>query len=160
VAPASCTPPVKPGSRREYTPDYLRDQLTDRLAQQSVKVKFYVQRQLDPKRQPVENATVEWNERESQPYHVATIELFSMHAAQADAASPFNAPAKLWCCERLKFNPDNALAANAPLGGVNRLRRQVYAAMSELRHRANGVHHREPANLQDYGDTSSSGWDE
>ena len=39
----------------------------------------------------------------------------------------------------LTFRPAHSLAAHRPLGSVMRARLKVYQALSELRHRKNGV---------------------
>ncbi len=41
--------------------------------------------------------------------------------------------------ERMSFRPAHSLAAHRPLGGVMRARLQVYQALSDFRHRENGV---------------------
>jgi len=47
--------------------------------------------------------------------------------------------------ENLSFNPWHALPQHRPLGGVNRIRRIVYRAISNLRRETNGAATKEPA---------------
>jgi hypothetical protein len=94
-----------------------------------------VQRQGDPERMPVEDPTIRWSERASPFLTVATIRIppqeFTSEAQQAFA-------------ENLSFTPWHSLPEHQPLGGINRVRRDVYEAISRLRHEANGVPRREP----------------
>lgn len=46
--------------------------------------------------------------------------------------------------DAMSFRPAHALAAHRPLGSVMRARLKVYAALSDLRHRENGVACEEP----------------
>ena len=49
----------------------------------------------------------------------------------------------------LSFSPAHALAAHRPLGSVMRARLEVYQALSDFRHKANGAPHAEPAGPAD-----------
>ena len=49
----------------------------------------------------------------------------------------------------MTFRPAHSLAAHRPLGSVMRARLQVYRALSDYRHRANGI---EAANAPRFGD--------
>lgn len=139
--------------RREGDDNFLRARLVERLsAKEPVVLHFFVQRQLHPTRQPIEDASIEWDEREARPVHAATLELLPYDVQ----AVPFTSPWCQWCCERLSFNPWTALPASRPLGGINRLRKAVYDAISQLRHDANGVQRREPASFADY--LAHEGW--
>jgi hypothetical protein len=42
-------------------------------------------------------------------------------------------------CDNLSFNPWHALAAHRPIGGINRLRKSVYEAVSAYRHQRNAA---------------------
>jgi hypothetical protein len=126
--------------------DYLRDQLVARLRQGEVEFDFFVQRQRHPVRQPVENASIEWDEGEAPPIKVGTLTL-ERYGYDTDV---FTGPWRQWCCERAKFSPTNALPDQKPIGGINRLRRAVYQALAKMRSEANQVSYREPESLGDY----------
>ncbi|HSS62507.1 MAG TPA: catalase family protein, partial [Candidatus Limnocylindrales bacterium] len=96
---------------------------------------FRIQPQVDPIRMRIEDPTRPWNERDSHPRPVAIIRI-----AHQDAS----AQERLNFAENLSFTPWHALWDHRPLGGINRVRRAVYAASSDLRHRLNGVSAWEP----------------
>ena len=131
---------ARPQSGRNRKPavrgdDYLEDAMRQQLAAGDACFDFMVQRQGDPERMPVEDPTIRWSERASPFLTVATIRIppqeFTSEAQQAFA-------------ENLSFTPWHSLPEHQPLGGINRVRRDVYEAISRLRHEANGVPRREP----------------
>ena len=85
--------------------------------------------------QPIEDASIEWPAQDSQYRTVATIRLPRQQAYGPERVRYFD--------EVMTFRPAHSLAAHRPLGGVMRARLQVYKALSDFRHRENGV---EPAN--------------
>jgi len=115
--------------------NYLEDAMVHQLASGEASFDFMVQVQTDPKRMPVEDPTVRWNERRSPFQKVATIRIPSQE---------FTSEAQKAFAEHLSFTPWHALVDHRPLGGINRVRRAVYDAISELRHRKNGVARHEP----------------
>lgn len=50
--------------------------------------------------------------------------------------------------ELMTFRPAHSLAEHRPLGSVMRARLQVYRALSEFRHRENGVQARNPIGIE------------
>jgi hypothetical protein len=69
---------------------------------------------------PVEDVSVEWDEDKSKPVTVATIRI------PQQTVDPDGEFARQ--CEHMSFNPWHALAEHRPMGGMNRLRKVVYAA--------------------------------
>ena len=96
---------------------------------------FMVQLRTNPTTMPVEDPTIPWKERASPFVKVATIRI---------PPQEFTAPARKTFGENLSFTPWHALPAHRPLGGINRVRRVVYEAISTLRHDQNGVARLEP----------------
>ena len=90
-----------------------------------------VQRWADAEHQPIEDASVEWPSAVSGYRTVATIRLPAQDAYSAERQRHFD--------EVMTFRPAHSLAAHRPLGSVMRARLQVYRALSDLRHRENGV---------------------
>jgi hypothetical protein len=85
---------------------------------------FLVQFFVDERRTPIEDATVEWQPRDS-PYHkVATIKIPRQRFEDADRVTRG---------EQASFNPWHCLLAHAPVGGMNRARREIYRAMADFR---------------------------
>lgn len=51
--------------------------------------------------------------------------------------------------EVMTFRPAHSLAAHRPLGGVMRARLQIYQALSDFRHRENGIAATNTARIED-----------
>jgi len=85
----------------------------------------------DAERQPIEDSSVDWPV-EISPYRtVATIRLPRQDAYSAERVRYFD--------EVMTFRPAHSLALHRPLGSIMRARLQVYRALSEFRHRENGI---------------------
>lgn len=130
-----CAPPTAE-LPDELTDDYLRDAMRAHLAARDACFDFSVQLQTDPRAMPIEDASVEWDEALSPFRKVATVRI---------PAQTFDSPARMELCENLSFNPWHALPEHRPLGGINRIRRELYAELARFRHRRNGVVSGEPA---------------
>jgi hypothetical protein len=89
--------------------------------------------------QSIEDASVDWPVEESPYVTVATIRLTAQ-----DAYSPAR---QRFFDEEMTFRPAHSLAAHQPLGSVMRARLQVYRALSNFRHRENGIPERNPASV-------------
>ena len=85
---------------------------------------FCVQFQTDARTMPIEDASVEWTERDSPFVRVAEVRILRQ---SIDAAG------REQVCERTSFNPWHSLTAHRPLGGMNRVRRAIYDAMQQFR---------------------------
>ena len=121
---------VKPCSERTsvlpspLTDDYLAEALTAHLAESDACFDFLIQFQTDAIRMPIEDATVEWPERDSPYVPVAKIRI---------PRQPIDDGAGAVACEKFAFNPWNCLTEHRPLGNLNRARRDIYRAMSTFR---------------------------
>ena len=105
------------------TGSYLSERLAAHLAHEDAMFDFLVQFQTDSRRMPIEDASVEWRERDSPYRRVARIRIpTQMLHDPADTA-----------CEEMSFNPWHTLTEHRPLGGFNRARRDIYRAMAEFR---------------------------
>jgi hypothetical protein len=89
---------------------------------------------------PIEDPTVEWPESISPFQTVASLTLPRQDIGAAAWKS---------ACQRLSFNVWHALADHRPLGGINRVRREVYQVSSAWRHTLAGVESREPQSLDE-----------
>jgi hypothetical protein len=110
--------------------NYLRDALQHDLRTQEC-IHFQVQFQTDPDTMPIEDASVIWSEDISPFVTVATIRL----PAQVVGADNESGE-----CEGMVFNPWNGRLEHQPLGGINRVRRQVYEVIGAFRSQHNQVH--------------------
>ena len=106
------------------TESYLRDALRSRLARGEAAFDFMIQPQTDPRRMPIEDASVEWKAEDSPYVRVARVRI---------PAQEVNDPARESRCEQVSFNPWNCLAEHRPLGSMNRARRDIYTAMAAFR---------------------------
>lgn len=122
--------------------DGLKIALWETLKNSSAEFDFYIVLQRDPQKNPVENATIDWEKNGAEPVRLGTIELPKQ---QPDKQNDN-------LCERLVFSPWMSLAEHRPLGVINRARRQVYLTMSELRTELNsGTLSRSPVNGANVG---------
>ena len=131
-----------PGLRASRSPDYLRENLAAHLRSGEATFDFAVQVFADPLTTPIEDATVEWPESTVPFQKVATIRI---------PKQEFQSPRQMALAEFISYTAWHSLPAHEPLGAVNRTRRAVYATVSALRHRLNGVPHHEPVSHDDLG---------
>ena len=125
-------PPADPRSR---TADYLRQAMVSELAGRDAVFIFQAQFAGDGRGTPIEDPTVEWDERVAPPVTLARLII---------PRQEFDTATHRAFGEHLSFTPWHALPEHEPLGGINRCRREVYAKLSRRRHEANGVPMREP----------------
>jgi hypothetical protein len=85
----------------------------------------------DADTQPIEDTSVDWPTSESAYRTIATIRLPRQAAYGPERVRYFD--------EVMTFRPAHSLAVHRPLGGVMRARMQVYRALSDFRHRENGI---------------------
>ena len=123
-------PPRDPG------PDFLREAMAARLDEGDAVFDFLLQEQTNPATMPIEDASVEWSETASPFVKVGSIRI---------PKQSFRSAAQDLFGENLSINPWHCVAANRPLGGINRVRRVVYEAISEYRHARNGFPRIEPS---------------
>ena len=109
----------------EPSVDQLRTAMKLHLETREAHFDFYVQPQVDPADQPIEDATHLW---QSPVHKVATIRI---------PCQSFDSNEQMEFCENLSFSPWHALTEHRPLGGLNRLRKATYLALSDFRHEQN-----------------------
>lgn len=102
--------------------DYLREALARHLRTREAIFDFNVQLQSDAIKMPIEDASVEWDEKLSVPIPLATL---TIGEQDVDSLDGYNLSRE---CERMFFSPWNALPEHRPMGGINRLRQSVYLA--------------------------------
>jgi hypothetical protein len=133
----SLKPWLPPSSKIPGNPtnNYLREGLARQLRETSAGFDFRIQFQLDPYKQPIEDALVPWKEEDSPWHKIATVVL---------PKQEIDSPEQLIFGENLSINPWRCLAEHRPLGGVNRVRRRIYYEGSQYRHKRNAVPVKEP----------------
>ena len=93
---------------------------------------------------PVEDASVEWTEKDSPSIKVATLTALPQNA--------YSAQRRVFVDELLAFNPWHGLAAHRPLGGVMRARKKAYAMASTFRRQMNSRPMIEPQSIDELPD--------
>ncbi|RSO06768.1 peroxidase [Streptomyces sp. WAC 05379] len=121
-----------PGSAPAPTPDrgetdFLHREFADRLARGPVEYDLCVQRFVDERRTPVEDASVEWTDGMSPALPVARLTIPGQDLDSAEA----HATARR--IEDLAFNPWYTTEEFRPLGNINRARKAAYQASSAHR---------------------------
>jgi catalase len=111
----------------QISPNYLAEDLRDRLAAGGIGFDFNVQLFVDEKRTPIEDNAVEWLEADSQPITIARLRILQQDLSTS-AAKVENAR-----IDGLAFNPWNVVGEVRPLGSMNRARRLVYESSALLR---------------------------
>ncbi|MDX2416047.1 MAG: catalase family protein [Xanthomonadales bacterium] len=120
---------------RKLKDGYLREAMREQMATDGACYDFYVQFQTDAELMPLEDATVEWDESLSPARKVARINI---------PPQSFESAGQMEFCENLAFNPWQSLSEHRPLGGLNRVRKDLYQALADFRHESNGVNYKEP----------------
>lgn len=110
---------------RKPSANYLGERLEETLKSQEGCFDFYVQPNRDPNRNKIENAMLIWNEQKSPLIKVGRL---TIHKQEG-----FRSPERDLACERLSFNPWRAPESVRPMGGVNRIRLEVYLNQFRLR---------------------------
>lgn len=128
LKPSNAVPP--PGGA-----NYLRDGMIVWLNQQDACFDFAVQLQADPATMPIEDPTIEWDESKAPFVTVATIRI---------PQQTFDSTAEQSFCENLSYTPWHSLPEHRPVGGINRVRKDVYEKISQLRHSLNNAPRVEP----------------
>jgi hypothetical protein len=129
-----CVPPDRP-MPRDRGPSYLREALVRdlRAAPGCFELAFQLQ---DPtKNMPIEDPTIQWDERDAPYVPLATLRI-PRQEFSTDLQNRF--------CEQLQFSPWHALPAHRPVGSLNRIRRVVYREVSRRRHFHNVMPRGEP----------------
>jgi hypothetical protein len=109
-------------------PNYLRDGMIAWLGEKEACFRLSAT-------QPVEDSTILWDEAKAPFVDVATVRI---------PKQTFDSEKQRNFCENLSYTPWHATAEHRPVGGINRLRKDVYMAISNLRHKLNKSPSREP----------------
>jgi hypothetical protein len=121
LLPTSRHTSEKPATLAE---SYLSEAMQDHLDGHVATFDFSVQ--LQKPGMPIEDASQRWDEVTSPFVKVATLHL---------PVQKFRNKQRARQAEALAFSPAHALPAHAPLGGLNRARSKIYAALATFRHK-------------------------
>jgi hypothetical protein len=115
--------------------DWLRQSMAMTLSNTDAEFDFSIQLQTNPKRMPLEDASIEWPERLSPFVTVAKIRI---------PKQEFRSEAQTKFARELSYNPWHCIAEHRPLGNQNRARFLIYSELSRLRQAMNRESHIEP----------------
>lgn len=122
----------------------FRDMVVDFFRNNTAEYELRVQLCTNTVTMPIEDATVAWPEADSQHIGVAKITF--------PAQNPDTAARRAFGDDVLSFNSWRGLDAHRPLGSINRLKKLVYEASSDFRHRVNNIARLEPSDVADLPD--------
>ena len=120
--------------------DAYRHALVVELKQRPFEFDLQVQLCTNLERMPVQDVTVEWPEALSPFVTVAKVRLPAQDISAADNLDKMDA---------LSFTPWRVTAEHAPLGEIQRVRKEVYRRSSIARHRLNRQERREPRSVRE-----------
>jgi catalase len=119
--------PVSPANGSNF----LSNKLRNYLDKEKTCFNFYVQVNNDTKKNNIEDSQLVWNEKKSPYIKVGTLQI-----PKQSKESILNRNVK---CENVSFNPWRAPLENRPLGGINRVRLEVYIKQAKMRHGHNNI---------------------
>jgi len=117
-------------------PNAIREDVRADMARIVGEWAFEVQLARDLDKQPVEDASAEWDEKEAPFVQVATLRIGAQDSWDAGVVREVD--------EEMRFSPWTGLAAHRPLGNINRARRDTYLHSARFRERVNHCPIREP----------------
>ena len=121
-------------------PDAYRRALAMELKQRPFEFELQVQLCMNLDLMPVQDVTVEWMEAFSPFVTVAKVRIPAQDISGDDNLEKMDA---------LSFSPWRVTAEHAPLGEIQRVRREVYRRSSITRHRLNSQERREPRTIDE-----------
>jgi len=124
----SCSLPKTDSGQDKSDPDFLRKTMAEELKIGEECFNFMVQLQNTDEYMPIEDPSIEWKVSDSPYIPIAKIRI---------PMQEFDTVEQQTFCENLSFSPWNALSEHRPIGQLNRIRKEVYAASSKYRHENN-----------------------
>lgn len=112
--------PAKP------SPDFLGERMEASLKEKERCFVFYVQPNMEPAKNNVEDSMKHWEEKGSPFVEVGILNIPRQSGVRTEERQSF--------CENITFNPWRSHVENRPMGAVNRVRLEVYSKQSQMRH--------------------------
>ncbi|MCP4911787.1 MAG: catalase [Oligoflexia bacterium] len=122
--------------RKNASNNFLANKLRSYLDKNESCFEFFVQPNQDKRRNNIENAQRKWSTKRSPYYKVGRLTVLKQSKESIDARNE--------SCENLSMNPWRAPTANRPMGGVNRIRLEVYVKQAKMRQDYNGIEYPGP----------------
>lgn len=116
--------------------DAVREDVRSEMRSIDAEWEFRVQLCRDLERQPIEDSTVQWDEKEAPFVKVATVRAPAQDTWSDDHVQRID--------EQTRFSVWTGIDAHRPLGNINRARRSTYRHSADFRARVNGCPYLEP----------------
>jgi hypothetical protein len=116
--------------------DAIREEVQKEMRGMNVEWEFRVQLCRDLEKQPIEDATVPWDEALSPFLRVGIVRAPAQDSWSAAGVAKIN--------EATRFSVWTGITAHQPLGNVNRARRETYRHSADFRAATNGCPYHEP----------------
>lgn len=110
------------------TKEYLSDNMQKHLSEYEAIFDFVVQFQLNEKEMPINDSSIEWDEKKSPFIKVAEIIIPKQN---------FRTEEREKLEENLSFSPGHSLLEHQPIGDINIARSRIYRELSKFRHMRN-----------------------
>ena len=122
-------------------PDALREEIDEAMRERPAEWVLRVQLLRDTDAQPIEDASVVWDEDVSPFVAVATVSASAQPAWSEARATAVD--------DKMRFAPWNGIAPHRPMGSINRARKSPYDHSARFREKFNGcpVHDPQAATL-------------
>lgn len=144
----SCNRDRDPVPEEGVEAHYLKKRLVSSLSKGDFCFDFYVQPNMNPAVQKIEDPRIDWDDATSKPIKVARLTIPKQSGI--DSQNQTN------LCENMNFTPWHAPAANRPMGQINRIRALVYEEISKFRHGKNRTPIAEPVNHEPCANKTAS----
>lgn len=129
------TSTVKSKLPSKLSDDYLTLNMQKHLDKDEATFDFCVQLYHSAKTTPIENASIEWKEKNSPFIKIAEITI---------PPQQMNTKERFLLAEKFSYSPAHSLVEHQPIGGLNRARIIVYRLLSEFRHQRDSTTLLEP----------------
>ncbi|WP_447553315.1 catalase family protein [Vreelandella sp. EE22] len=118
--------------------DAIREDVRGEMTHREGEWEFCVQLCRDLEKQPIEDATVEWEEALAPFYRVATLHVPPQDSWQAEKVRQVE--------DKMRFSVWTGITDHQPLGNINRVRQQTYRHSADFRASFNACPYHEPSN--------------
>lgn len=122
-------------------PSLVRDLVTDFFTREGAEYELRVQLCTDLEKMPVEDASVEWDEKLSPYQPIGKITL--------PAQNTYSPQRRVFADDYLSFNPWHCIEEHRPLGSIMRARIKAYETSSKFRHEMNVVPRNEVKQIEE-----------
>lgn len=135
----SC-PKAKQEPPKHTAPDYLGIRLAKYLDEKGHCFDLYVQPNKDKRKNKIENSQIHWKTKKSPFIKVGRLTIPQQPKKEIQGRDQ--------ACQDMSFNPWRAPVENRPMGGVNRIRLEVYVKQAKMRQNYNGVTYPGPSEFK------------